>query len=974
MFVIISASWGSVFSQQLMQAPFELRNVKLAGTKIPSADNYFAFGYCADVTPVLNGGLGSSAGLTATVLIKIPAATINPYIGDSICALDMGICANINNVVAVVRNTANGANIISKSFNATLGWNRIKFDKSLKIENKDYYVGYTITLSAGQYAIGFSPTTLTKDALIIVDNSGATDYTSNYGALLVKALLLGNEAHFSNLGEIKDFTFKKYQIRNTTVDFPVKVYNKGINTITSLEITYKYASKGALTILFSNLNILSNTASTVTIPQVLLDVSGNIDFTITKINGQVLTSNTITKPVVVYNPADEVPRKVLLEQFTTEQCVYCPSGSTRIKSILNKPENINRVFWIAHHAGFYTDSYTISASSSYLRFFGSAGTYAPAMMLDRTVFDELNMGGVPVTGVGSEAEIENYVSTALSIPAFITVDISQNNPTVIADNKVNITVSGEYKGILPSGDLYVFVYLSEDGLTTTTQSGFSGVYTHNNVIRVSLGGTSGKKITWNGNKYSINFTETLNSTWKKENMNVTAFVAKNYTEAITNVNILNSERQRLSLVGNGQDKTLILSKNTLSLNSEINSSSTINIASNTAWTASSNQTWLSVSPASGTNNGTLTLKAISANTGLTARSAIVTVSGTGVASETITVTQSGTGPDLASGLVAYYPFNGDAKDESGNGNDGIVNGGFFITDRHNNVEGAYMFRGYGYGDNVRVPNSSTMRFDKELTISTWVKQETQDGMDGWGNYASGSSMTLISKDGDRGGFNWGLGNDGINKNQSLSFAINNKTDFSNQSDYANSTKNNFIYSNAWIQYAISYNSENGETKFYRNGLFQESYNDPSTTIKGINIIEANNRDMYLGIYGLAFGWAPLGWFPLNGAMDEVRIYNRALSDNEITILYNLTQTAIEYIKVIEVVKLYPNPVKKDLFIKTSSEKSTINIYSLQGSLLKTVPAYQSNNQIDVSTLQSGVYLVKISSSDGKVYAGKFVKE
>ena len=109
-------------------------------------------------------------------------------------------------------------------------------------------------------------------------------------------------------------------------------------------------------------------------------------------------------------------------------------------------------------------------------------------------------------------------------------------------------------------------------------------------------------------------------------------------------------------------------------------------------------------------------------------------------------------------------------------------------------------------------------------------------------------------------------------------------------------------------------------------------------------------------------------------MDEVRVSNRALSDNEITILYNLTQTAIEYIKVIEVVKLYPNPVKKDLFIKTSSEKSTINIYSLQGSLLKTVPAYQSNNQIDVSTLQSGVYLVKISSSDGKVYAGKFVKE
>ena len=74
------------------------------------------------------------------------------------------------------------------------------------------------------------------------------------------------------------------------------------------------------------------------------------------------------------------------------------------------------------------------------------------------------------------------------------------------------------------------------------------------------------------------------------------------------------------------------------------------------------------------------------------------------------------------------------------------------------------------------------------------------------------------------------------------------------------------------------------------------------------------------------------------------------------------------------VSLYPNPVKKDLYIKTPSEKSTINIYSLQGSLLKTIPAYISHDIIDVSTLLSGVYLVKISGSDGKLYAGKFVKE
>lgn len=569
MFIAITVSWGSVFSQELIQAPFEFRSDKSPGAKIASAENYFPIGYCTDETPVLNQGLGSSSGLTATLLIKIPAATMIRYYGDSICALDLGICSDVSNVVAVVRESTGGPNIASKSFNAIVGWNRVKFDKSIKIENKDYYVGYTITLAAGQYAIGFSSTNVTKDALIIVGSSGTVDYTSNYGALFVKALLLGNEAHFSNIAEINDFYLKKYQTENTVVDFPVKVTNKGINTITSLEITYKYAGHIPVVFTNNNLSIAGNTSTTITIPQIRLDVSGNIDFTITGVNGQVFSSNTVTKPVVVFNLANTVPRNALLEQFTTEQCVYCPSGTTRIRSILEKAEYKNKVFWISHHAGFYTDSYTIPASSSYLRFFGTGGTYAPAMMIDRTVFDELYMGGIPVAGVGGETEIENYVATALSIPAFLTVNITQDNPTVTVDNKVNITVNGEYKGTIPAEELYVFVYLSEDGLTTTTQSGFTGTYTHNNVIRVSLGGTAGKKITWNGNTYSVNFTETINPAWNKGKMNVTAFVAKNYTEPITNVNVLNAERQQLSFVASGLDIAYTNSVNAFSLDGRI---------------------------------------------------------------------------------------------------------------------------------------------------------------------------------------------------------------------------------------------------------------------------------------------------------------------------------------------------------------------------------------------------------------------
>jgi hypothetical protein len=48
---------------------------------------------------------------------------------------------------------------------------------------------------------------------------------------------------------------------------------------------------------------------------------------------------------------------------------------------------------------------------------------------------------------------------------------------------------------------------------------------------------------------------------------------------------------------------------------------------------------------------------------------------------------------LSDGLVAYYPFNGNANDESGNGYNEIVNGVTLMTDRFGNANNAYSFNG-----------------------------------------------------------------------------------------------------------------------------------------------------------------------------------------------------------------------------------------------------------------------------------------
>lgn len=71
----------------------------------------------------------------------------------------------------------------------------------------------------------------------------------------------------------------------------------------------------------------------------------------------------------------------------------------------------------------------------------------------------------------------------------------------------------------------------------------------------------------------------------------------------------------------------------------------VEITSNTNWTASESLTYLSVSPASGTNNGSISIKC-DPNTSTVARTGTITVSGPGATSKSITVTQAGLSPVL----------------------------------------------------------------------------------------------------------------------------------------------------------------------------------------------------------------------------------------------------------------------------------------------------------------------------------------
>ena len=79
-------------------------------------------------------------------------------------------------------------------------------------------------------------------------------------------------------------------------------------------------------------------------------------------------------------------------------------------------------------------------------------------------------------------------------------------------------------------------------------------------------------------------------------------------------------------------------------------------------------------------------------------------------------------PEGEPNLVAYFPFNGNANDESGNNHNGIVNGATLTADRNLIAGKAYHFD--GTDDYILLSNSSSLNFNpqaKEFSFGGWVK-------------------------------------------------------------------------------------------------------------------------------------------------------------------------------------------------------------------------------------------------------------
>ena len=224
--------------------------------------------------------------------------------------------------------------------------------------------------------------------------------------------------------------------------------------------------------------------------------------------------------------------------------------------------------------------------------------------------------------------------------------------------------------------------------------------------------------------------------------------------------------------------------------------------------------------------------------------------------------------DVDDGLVAYYPFNGNANDESGNGNHGQVTNLALTQGVNGDSYGAYQFGGYYNQGHILVPNSESLKFTDGFTFACYVKPTEWNGMDGWANYSTSGVHCIFAKSTDRNGPHMSFNGDNSNMNVGVGTMHSGSqwTSISSNGQFQGNHKDE------WVHVTVTYSKT--LARLYINGNLVKQSNISAD----FNTLNAN--DLYFGAFPLPGSWADW-WYPMNGVMDEVRIYNRALNPAEV---------------------------------------------------------------------------------------------
>jgi len=203
------------------------------------------------------------------------------------------------------------------------------------------------------------------------------------------------------------------------------------------------------------------------------------------------------------------------------------------------------------------------------------------------------------------------------------------------------------------------------------------------------------------------------------------------------------------------------------------------------------------------------------------------------------------------GLKGWWPFNGNVKDESGNGFNGTIISASLTNDRTNKPNSAYYFNGTSNKINLNTSLGITNLFN--YTYSLWIYRETTCPID---------AVVLSNYDGSfRGQLMMGKAQ------------INRGVNFRLHKPSITTEVNTTIIDTNWTHFVVT--KDSNFLKIYKNGIITQTL-----SIASFNPVNNTSTPLMIG----AAGWSNSNFF--KGKIDDIGIWNRALTPQEIKTIYN----------------------------------------------------------------------------------------
>jgi len=347
----------------------------------------------------------------------------------------------------------------------------------------------------------------------------------------------------SNDAGVEDLTISDTYVTNSTITIGGTIENTGLNTLNSVDINW--STDGGVTVNTNSLTpstaSFGSTSFTHTITATALNPGLFTDLMVWTSNpngvADSLNANDTIRTRFFVNNGTTVSREVLLEEFTTAPCQFCPDGAVVVEQILaSNPA----VIAVGEHACFGTDAMTIPEASTYCSAFGSG---APTACIDRVLFP----GETSVAHGRGTWSANAATRAAIGSPVTLNVTGTYN----ATNRQVNADVTANFSDYAVPGDIRVTLFVVEDSVTCAG-SGYNQVNAYNNSAGHPYAGAGNPIVgfvrrhvlrdvyptndAWGDNtviptspvlntNYVKNNTFTLNSTWKSNDVSLVAFVS-----------------------------------------------------------------------------------------------------------------------------------------------------------------------------------------------------------------------------------------------------------------------------------------------------------------------------------------------------------------------------------------------------------------------------------------------------------------